>query len=87
MLPVLTCRVRLTVVLPAVLHLDRRQAERLHHLVRPLAPVGRAEGRDGQREGQGGEGQGQQGPVTSGHLLQHGCVRSSMTNQDEDGKM
>lgn len=70
--PGLTCGVRLAVVLAAVLHLDRRQAQGLDHLVRPLAPVRGAEGRHGQREGQRGEGQGQQGPVPPGHLLQHG---------------
>ena len=77
-----TCGVHLAVVLPAVLHLDRRQAERLHHLVRSLTPVGGAEGRDGQSEGQRGQGQRQQGTATSGHVLQHGCLFAS-TNPNE----
>ncbi|KAJ3609178.1 hypothetical protein NHX12_023702 [Muraenolepis orangiensis] len=42
----------LAVVLSTVLHLDRRQAERLDHLVCPLNPIGGAEGHDGQAEGQ-----------------------------------
>ena len=46
-----TCGVGLAVVLSAVLHFDWRQAERLDHLVGALAPVGGAEGQDG--EGQG----------------------------------
>ena len=67
-----TCGVRLAVVLSAVLHLDRWQTERLHHLVGSLTPIGGAESRDGQGEGQWGEGKGQWGTVTSGHFLQHG---------------
>lgn len=70
----LTCGVRLAVVLPAVFHLDWRQADRLHHLVCPFAPIRGAESPDGQREGQRGEEQRQQGAVTSGHFLQHDCV-------------
>lgn len=46
-----TCGVGLAVVLSTVLHFDRRKAERLDHLVGALAPVGGAEGQDG--EGQG----------------------------------
>lgn len=69
---ILTCGVRLAVVLPAVLHLDGRQTQRLDHLVRPLAPVGGAERADGQREGQRGEGQGEQGAVAPRHVFQHG---------------
>lgn len=70
----LTCGVRLAVVLPAVFHLDWRQADRLHHLVCPFAPIRGAESPDGQRECQRGEEQRQQGAVTSGHFLQHDCV-------------
>lgn len=69
-----TCGVRLAVVLSAVLHLDRRQAERLDHLVGPLAPVGGAESQDGEGQGQGGQGQGEQGARAAGHVLQHGCT-------------
>lgn len=75
--PSLTCGVRLTVVLAAVLHLDGRQAQGLDHLVRSFAPVRGAERQHGQREGQRGEEQGQQGAVTSGHFLQHGCFPRS----------
>lgn len=79
--PSLTCGVRLAVVLAAVLHLDGGQTQRLHHLVCPLAPVGGAERRHGQREGQRGEGQGQQGAVTPGHFLQHGCCCCSSAGE------
>lgn len=51
----LTCGVRLAVVLPAVFHLDWRQADWLHHLVCPFTPIRGAESPDGQREGQRGE--------------------------------
>lgn len=73
-----TCGVGLAVVLAAVLHLDGRQAERLDHLVGPLAPVRRAEGRHGQAEGQRGQRQRQQGPLPAGHLFQHGRRRRSL---------
>lgn len=71
-LNVLTCGVWLAVILPAVLHLDGRQTQRLDHLVCPLAPVGGAERADGQGEGQRGEGQGEQGAVAPRHVFQHG---------------
>lgn len=69
---ILTC-IWLAVVLPTVFHLDWRQADRLHHFVRPLAPVRGAESRHRQSEGQGGETQGEQGAVSPGHFLQHRC--------------
>ena len=83
--PPLTCGVWLAVVLSTVLQLDGREAQRLHHLVRPLAPVGGAERRDGQGEGQRREGQGQQGAVTSGHILQHGCLSTQDRHVTKDG--
>lgn len=69
-----TCGVGLAVVLATVLHFDRRQAERLDHLVGAFAPVGGAEGQDGEGQGQGGQGQGEQGARAAGHVLQHGCT-------------
>lgn len=65
------CCVRLAVVLPTVLHLDRRQAQRLHHFMGPLAPVGRAERQDGQGQCQRGQSEGEQGAGAAGHSLQH----------------
>lgn len=69
-----TCGVRLAVVLTTVLHFDRRQAERLDHLVGALAPVGGAESQDGEGQRQRGQGQGEQGARAAGHVLQHGCT-------------
>lgn len=64
-----TCGVRLAVVLTAVLHFDRRQAEGLDHLVSALTPVGGAESQDGEGQSQSGQGQGEQGARATGHTL------------------
>lgn len=67
-----TCGVRLAVVLTTVLHFDRREAERLDHLVRSFTPVGGGQSQDGERQGQCGQRQGEQGARAAGHVLQHG---------------
>lgn len=67
-----TCGVRLTVVLTTVLHFDRREAERLDHLVCSLTPVGSADSQDGEGQSHRGQGQGEQGARATGHMLQHG---------------
>lgn len=67
-----TCGVRLTVVLTTVLHFDRRQAERLHHLMSALTPVRGGESQDGETQSQSGQGQGEQRARATGHTLQHG---------------
>lgn len=78
-----TCGVGLAVVLSTVLHFDRRQAERLDHLVGAFAPVGGAEGQDGEGQGQSGQGQGEQGARAAGHVLQHGCTGASADQHAE----
>lgn len=39
-----------------------------------FAPVGGAEGQDGEGQGESGQGQGEQGARAAGHVLQHGCT-------------
>lgn len=56
----LTSGVRFAVVGPAVLHLDRGEAEGLDHLVSPLAPIGGAEGQHRESQRQRGQGQGEE---------------------------
>lgn len=68
----ITCGIRLAVVLTTVLHFDRRQAEGLDHLMGALTPVGGAESEDGEGQSQSGQGQGEQGPRATGHTFQHG---------------
>lgn len=70
-----TCGIRLAVVLTTILHLYRRQAEGLDHLVSALTPVGGAESQDGEGQSQSGQGQGEQGARATGHMLQHGHAR------------
>lgn len=68
---ILTGCVWLAVVLSAVLHFDRRQTERFDHFVRSHAPVRRAEGQDGERQGKRGQRERQEGTVPPRQTFQH----------------
>lgn len=62
------CKV-LAVVLATFLHLNSREAERFHHFLCSLTPVGGAKGQHGQGQGKGGQREADKGAQAARHML------------------